>query len=1163
MKKILSKALAGVVFISVLAGIVFSITAYAASSQSEAIKQKWIMTLYNQCFSDGLQNKNISVTGKDANSGAVADSVFNAGVGEDKMYLPSAGFFSDKDGETISCQEAYKLALGYMGVAWEDIVWGTTDLTTIANMLSRSGYILQGDGGKISLNATVTPLESSDVGSADSVLSATVAGTTVYYVPSSKIAPYSATLTLNGDGSKWKIGSRKDFASGFAKVKNNVLTIDARQGNGGPIEEKDYTVQLSNSTNASYEALNSLIGQNIFVTPNHCSHVSSLNAAYCRVVFNSVSVLDGGEFVYDSSGREKGEYMLTDDERYDLYYYYFSVVVPDEKESASCSGEKDDNMQEVHLKSNGKWVKYYFKKSDLPLERTFKDIYGGSVKDVTLDEIIQWFNQFPAEEKCDEDSDPDSPIDPASPIDIDPVDSDEVDCWNSAGALGYPLCPIIQFAQHTITAIYDSIVQNFLEFRAEFLDINGGGKSVYAAWQTFQSFANVIFVIVFLIVIFSQLTGIGIDNLGIKRVLPKLIIAAVLINLSYIICMIAVDISNILGVGLNNLFANIVVVKDLSDPQTGAMVLSSVMQIVIGAAVGALAVGGAVAVGITGAAIVIPLVLGLISVLIGVLFFFILLGVRQALIIMLIVVSPVAVVCYMLPNTKTVFDKWLKLFEGVLMLFPICGLIMGGSAFASSILMTMDTGFLGHLIAMLVGVVPFFFIPTLLKGSMKAAGNIGAKISGVGQSFSRNTQGRVANSQWAKDYQARAAAGVKANGKETALGKWRGKIASGGSIYSKVPGLKNMAARSQARGMMNYERVKDELDLASRPDLITSEGDARRFKRSEAAVDSALASSGIADRPGDLTKDDFVDKEAGFNPETDNFKAGTLSNEAIEVANSNREDKDAALYAITERMLSQGHHGAESYRQVLQKLESQGNVSAIQTLAKAAKNSSHAKDLKSGARSTFDYINAVANGDVLETDGSGKLTGKINAGHKISDYVNKTKFANMSEAQLFNTDKEELSRYAKMISAKREKFNQEVQKQNLTKGSAEYQELYNKTFTEQDRALMSQAAKAYGNVRLRGQAKESSQNLVAEIAGIPAEQRNIRLDAQEDVAFQVDKDSEGDSGSSGDDNGGQPGPVPNPNPNPDRQSGPVPNPNPNPDRQSDQGNIFEQGTPTF
>lgn len=413
-------------------------------------------------------------------------------------------------------------------------------------------------------------------------------------------------------------------------------------------------------------------------------------------------------------------------------------------------------------------------------------------------------------------------------------DSTEVDCFNSAGALGWILCPVIEFTQNTITAIYDSIVSNFLEFRAEFLDLNGNGKSVYAAWQVFQSFANILFVIVLLVVIFSQLTGIGIDNLGIKRVLPKLIVAAILINLSYIICMLFVDISNILGSGINTIFANITVTAT-STGSTGAAVLSTIMTSAVAGAVGGLAVATA---GIWGGVVVIPLVLGLITTLIGILFFFMLLGTRQAAIVILVVVSPVAFACYMLPNTKPIFDRWLKIFEALLILYPICGLLMGGSAFASDILMTLDTGFLGKLIAMLVGVVPFFFIPTLLRGAFSAMGNLGARISGFGQNMGRRLTSTIANTDAVKDANTRLRTGINRDGTLNALGRYRQDSAfTNWAARSRIPGVHRLGTIAQesnrrANARAQAARVKY-LDERAREDRLNAPEFFQQYQRSQ------------------------------------------------------------------------------------------------------------------------------------------------------------------------------------------------------------------------------------------------------------------------------------------------------------------------------------------
>ena len=72
-----------------------------------------------------------------------------------------------------------------------------------------------------------------------------------------------------------------------------------------------------------------------------------------------------------------------------------------------------------------------------------------------------------------------------------------------------------------------------------------------------RNIANIIFIIAFIFVIYSQLTSMGISNYGIKRMLPKIIVAAILINLSYYICAVLVDTSNIIGAQLQNLLVNI------------------------------------------------------------------------------------------------------------------------------------------------------------------------------------------------------------------------------------------------------------------------------------------------------------------------------------------------------------------------------------------------------------------------------------------------------------------------------------------------------------------------------------------------------------------------------------------------------------------------------
>lgn len=315
-------------------------------------------------------------------------------------------------------------------------------------------------------------------------------------------------------------------------------------------------------------------------------------------------------------------------------------------------------------------------------------------------------------------------------------------------SLGWFLCPIIDGISMTTKAIYKDMIVPMLQVEPDILTSQNTikGNSTFQAWRIFQNFANIALIILIIVVIFSQLTGIGIDNYGIKKTLPKLIVAIVLINLSYILSQIVVDLANILGQSLESLFngmsQNIISVATpdnlLSNITTGA--ISGGIIIAIVTAMVAIPGAGAAVAGAVGFLIVenLPIIIGaLLAVLVSILFFFAILAVRKAGVILLIVVSPLAFLCYILPNTKSIFDKWRKAFVGLILLYPICGALVGGAGFASALMLSIGGNSFGSsLIAMLINIIPIFFIPTILKSSMAALGNIGAKISSFGGKIS-------------------------------------------------------------------------------------------------------------------------------------------------------------------------------------------------------------------------------------------------------------------------------------------------------------------------------------------------------------------------------------------------------------------------------------------
>jgi hypothetical protein len=295
------------------------------------------------------------------------------------------------------------------------------------------------------------------------------------------------------------------------------------------------------------------------------------------------------------------------------------------------------------------------------------------------------------------------------------------DCEDNAVAcgiegIGWIVCPVLTFLGGVADSAFETLADNFLSVRNELVETGGQTQD---AWAVMRNVANVAFVIAFLIIIFSQLTGVGVSNYGVKKLLPRVIISAILVNLSFIICQIAVDVSNILGYSIKQVFdaMDTTLMPASQGDATGNGFGWAVLILgIIAAGVGVLL------------AITVPVLL---ASLLAVLMIVLILFARQALIVILIIVSPLAFVAYLLPNTEQWFKKWAKLFSTLLLLFPIIAVVFGASALAANIIKGSSEETMIQIVAIGVATVPFFAVPFLLKGALDGAGKIGSTLSGL------------------------------------------------------------------------------------------------------------------------------------------------------------------------------------------------------------------------------------------------------------------------------------------------------------------------------------------------------------------------------------------------------------------------------------------------
>ena len=307
-------------------------------------------------------------------------------------------------------------------------------------------------------------------------------------------------------------------------------------------------------------------------------------------------------------------------------------------------------------------------------------------------------------------------------------------CTSQIGAIGWLICPTTGLLAKGIDAIY-GLIEGLLDVKP--LDMKGSSP-IYQVWSYMRNIANICFIIFLLVIIYSQITGYGINNYGIKKSLPRLIITAMIVNFSYLFCAIAVDVSNILGNGLKDLLAGIAdsAISSGTIDQSKANGFYSLFTTIAAGGAG-LALSFAFPGGPLGLLLaLIPVIIGaIISVIVGLL----VLGLRQALVIFLVAISPVAFVLYILPNTEKHFQKWKKTFSQMLFFYPMFSMLFGVSKLAGMIFITSATTPFGLVVGTAIQVLPLF----LAAGLMKLSGSALGGISNVLNSLGNNLSGRA------------------------------------------------------------------------------------------------------------------------------------------------------------------------------------------------------------------------------------------------------------------------------------------------------------------------------------------------------------------------------------------------------------------------------------
>ena len=333
-----------------------------------------------------------------------------------------------------------------------------------------------------------------------------------------------------------------------------------------------------------------------------------------------------------------------------------------------------------------------------------------------------------------------------STISIDPPSENSTSTSCDVQGIGWFICPVSNWLADGIDFMY-SALQQFLKTKP--LETTNQNSGIYLAWVIMRNISNVAFIVAFLVIIYSQLTSVGISNYGVKKMLPRLVIAAVLVNLSFTICAILLDLSNIAGYAFQDAFMGIknTISTVGENTSTSTWTWSEIISTALSN--GALAVGAGYAVSLALTTELLPMLVPA-AALAGLTLLFILLimAARQALIIILIIISPLAFVCYLLPGTEKWFKKWRDLFLTMLVFFPAFAVVFGGAQLAGIIIIQNASGPNGaimHVLGMLVQIIPLAITPLIMKFS----GGVLGKFAGFVNDKNKGWYDRTKN--WSKD----------------------------------------------------------------------------------------------------------------------------------------------------------------------------------------------------------------------------------------------------------------------------------------------------------------------------------------------------------------------------------------------------------------------------
>lgn len=308
-----------------------------------------------------------------------------------------------------------------------------------------------------------------------------------------------------------------------------------------------------------------------------------------------------------------------------------------------------------------------------------------------------------------------------------PADGDsnpDVPVCSTGDAGGWIACTVFVGLQKAITGLVTNFVEPLLKVNTFTED--DSRAAVEQVWSRVKDMANIALIIAFMVVIYSQATSMGISAYGIKRLAPRILIAAILINISFFVTGVIVDIFNILGAGIQSVVTSAISGSKLDLGGGGTLLGIGVAGGILGTV--------AFSTGFAAALWAILPILGFAA--LAILVFALVLVARLAFINLLIILAPLAIAAMILPGTESWFKKWRQTFGQMLVIYPMMMLLLGSGTLVAVIIQniptTNDTAkFIFQALALLAQFLPIFALPIVLQTFAGSLGRVTSALNRV------------------------------------------------------------------------------------------------------------------------------------------------------------------------------------------------------------------------------------------------------------------------------------------------------------------------------------------------------------------------------------------------------------------------------------------------